>query len=640
MQNFESTKSSGDLSRNYLNGTIPKEWGSTKLVTISLHGNRLTGSIPIEITNISTLLELNLEANQFSGNLSLLGNLTQIQRLWIEGNGFSGPIPSGISNLENLIDLRISDLRGSVLSTFPLLEKMTKLQILIMRNCNIIGDLPEYLVKMTSLRDNLDLSFNKLTGQIPVTYAALSKVTNIYLTGNLLNGSVPSWIENAKSIDISYNNLNITSRGSETCSNGNRNLFGNSITNGSGEDACLGDHTCSTMSYNLHINCGGQEVIINGIRYEDDSDTGGGARFIWKGKRNWAVITTGNFLTNDGGGKYLPSSNSLPFIENVALYKSARASPISLTYYGFCLLNGNYTVVLHFAEIVFIDGETYSSLGRRVFDIYIQRELVKEDFNIAEEAGGIGKAITKNFTVVVSSNTLEIRLSWTGKGTTSIPSRSVYGPLISAITVKSDNPPPSDNRSVRAVVGIVVAVTVVIILVFSILWWKGCLRKKSSLERELKGLKLRTSIFTLRQIKVATNNFDEVNKIGEGGFGPVYKAQLLKQKGDLMELVDRRLGSKFNKEEALVMIKVGLLCTQVTTTLRPTMSAVVSMLEGRSVVEEVVTETSEVLDEKRMEAMRQYYHLLSMQVPWTASSTSASDLYPTHLDSSYLDKRN
>ncbi|KAK8469460.1 hypothetical protein PHAVU_005G079733 [Phaseolus vulgaris] len=487
-----------DLSRYYLNGTIPKEWGSTKLVTISLHGNRLTSSIPIEITNISTLLELNLEANQFSGNLSLLGNLTQIQRLllssnnftgelpvtlaklselkdflirdnqfsgkipdfiqnwislttlWIEGNGFSGPIPSGISNLENLIDLRISDLRGSVPSTFPLLEKMTKLQI-------------------------LDLSFNKLTGQIPVTYAALSKVTNIYLTGNLLNGSVPSWIENAKSIDISYNNLNITSRGSETCSNGNRNLFGNSITNGSGEDACLGDHTCSTMSYNLHINCGGQEVIINGIRYEDDSDTGGGARFIWKGKRNWAVITT---------------------------------------------------VVLHFAEIVFIDGETYSSLGRRVFDIYIQRELVKEDFNIAEEAGGIGKAITKNFTVVVSSNTLEIRLSWTGKGTTSIPSRSVYGPLISAITVKSDNPPPSDNRSVGAVVGIVVAVTVVIILVFSILWWKGCLRKKSSLERELKGLELRTSIFTLRQIKVATNNFDEVNKIGEGGFGPVYKGCL------------------------------------------------------------------------------------------------------------------
>nr|XP_007149541.1 hypothetical protein PHAVU_005G078900g [Phaseolus vulgaris]ESW21535.1 hypothetical protein PHAVU_005G078900g [Phaseolus vulgaris] len=886
-----------DLSRNYLNGTIPTEWGSTKLDTIALLGNRLTGSIPTGITNISTLLNLNLEANQLSGNLSHLGSLTQIKRLLlssnnftgelpdtlaklsqltdfrirdnqfsgkipdffqnltnltilhIEGNGFSGPIPSGISNLENLTDLRISDLRGSEPSPFPVLSKMKNLNKLILRNCNIIGDLPKDLGDLTSLDDNLDLSFNKLTGQIPVTYAALlRKVNYIYLTGNLLNGPVPSsLIEYAKSIDISYNNLSITSHGSATCSQENTNLFGNSITNGSGADACLGDHTCSKMSYSLYINCGGEEVTINETRYEDDSDAGRAARFILKGMRNWVVSTTGNFMNNgnspnnDGGGKYLPSTNSLPSTKDAALYRTARASPISLTYYGFCLANGNYTVFLHFAEIVFIDGKTYSSLGRRVFNIYIQRKLVKEDFNIAEEAGGIGKPFTKNFTAVVSNNTLEIRFSWTGKGTTVLPSRSVYGPLISAITVLSDNPPPSNRSiSVGSVVGIVVAVAVVLILVLSILWWKGCLRKKSSLERELKGLELRTGLFTLRQIKVATNNFDEVNKIGEGGFGPVYKgclsdgtliavkllssksrqgnreflneigmisalqhpylvklygccvegdqllliyeymennslaralfgseefqikldwptrykicvgiarglaylheesrlkvvhrdikatnvlldkdlkpkisdfglakldeeenthistriagtygymapeyamhgyltdkadvysfgivvleivngknniihrqkeesfsildwAHLLKQKGDLMELVDRRLGSEFNKEEALVMIKVALLCTQVTTTLRPTMSAVVSMLEGRNVVEEVVTETSEVLDEKRMEAMRQYYHELSIEVPWTASSTSASDLYPTHLDSSYLDKRN
>jgi hypothetical protein len=32
-----------------------------------------------------------------------------------------------------------------------------------------------------------------------------------------------------------------------------------------------------------------------------------------------------------------------------------------------------------------------------------------------------------------------------------------------------------------------------------------------------------SGLFTLRQIKSATNNFDESFKIGEGGFGPVYK---------------------------------------------------------------------------------------------------------------------
>lgn len=29
--------------------------------------------------------------------------------------------------------------------------------------------------------------------------------------------------------------------------------------------------------------------------------------------------------------------------------------------------------------------------------------------------------------------------------------------------------------------------------------------------------------FTLKQLKAATNDFDYINKIGEGGFGPVYK---------------------------------------------------------------------------------------------------------------------
>uniref|UniRef100_A0A6N2LJH0 Protein kinase domain-containing protein n=1 Tax=Salix viminalis TaxID=40686 RepID=A0A6N2LJH0_SALVM len=40
---------------------------------------------------------------------------------------------------------------------------------------------------------------------------------------------------------------------------------------------------------------------------------------------------------------------------------------------------------------------------------------------------------------------------------------------------------------------------------------------------DLKGLDLKTGSLTLKQIKVATNNFDPANKIGEAGFGLVYK---------------------------------------------------------------------------------------------------------------------
>jgi len=56
-----------------------------------------------------------------------------------------------------------------------------------------------------------------------------------------------------------------------------------------------------------------------------------------------------------------------------------------------------------------------------------------KDFNIVEEAGGVGKGITREYDVDVDDGTLEIHLYWAGKGTTSIPDRGVYGPLISAI---------------------------------------------------------------------------------------------------------------------------------------------------------------------------------------------------------------
>lgn len=65
----------------------------------------------------------------------------------------------------------------------------------------------------------------------------------------------------------------------------------------------------------------------------------------------------------------------------------------------------------------------------------MQGKLVKQDFNIAEEGGGVGKTVIKKFTGVVTNNNLEIRFYWAGKGTTGIPKKGVYGPLISAISV-------------------------------------------------------------------------------------------------------------------------------------------------------------------------------------------------------------
>ncbi|XP_021894970.1 probable leucine-rich repeat receptor-like serine/threonine-protein kinase At3g14840 [Carica papaya] len=570
-----------DLHRNFLNGSIPKEWGALPLVNISLLGNRLTGPIPKEMGNITTLASLVVESNHLSGELPPeLGHLPNLQRVLLSSNNFSGeipeafanlislndfrisdnrftgkipnfiqnwtniekiamqatglvgPIPDTIATLEKLTDLRITDLTGPAAS-FPPLQNMTKMKTLILRSCNISGSIPGYLGDMTNLK-LLDLSFNKLSGEIPASASGLVRVDNLYLTGNMLSGSIPDWLlDGSEDVDLSFNNFTTPSSGaSSTCQQQNVNLFASSSNgNTSGVVRCLSGLRCQRTNFGLHINCGGRAVTINGnTTFLDDTDGAGPSRFIERS--NWGLSNTGNFLNDDrSSDTNIWSNSSVLSVKDPQLYMQARLSAITLTYYGFCMGNGNYTVNLHFAEIVFTADKTFNSLGRRVFDIYIQGKLVQKDFNIADKAGGVGKAIIKSFIAIVTNGTLEIRLYWAGKGTTGIPVRGVYGPLISAISVNPNFVPPAEPSSVsatsaNAAAGIVVAVVVVVLLVLGILWWKGCFRHKNTLGQDLIGLDLKTSSFTLWQICAATNNFDPANKIGEGGFGPVFKGEL------------------------------------------------------------------------------------------------------------------
>ena len=60
-----------------------------------------------------------------------------------------------------------------------------------------------------------------------------------------------------------------------------------------------------------------------------------------------------------------------------------------------------------------------------------------KDFDIEKEAQGVDKAVVRNFTAVVKNKILDIRFYWAGKGTKDVPKRGTYGPLISAISIKS-----------------------------------------------------------------------------------------------------------------------------------------------------------------------------------------------------------
>lgn len=126
-----------------------------------------------------------------------------------------------------------------------------------------------------------------------------------------------------------------------------------------------------TDRYSLHVNCGGRVRVVNGTTYEQDTEERGASNlFVGSG---WAFSSTGNFMDDDSDAdNYIAANTSILSMPSSELYTRARLSPIALTYYGLCMMNGNYTVKLHFAEIVFADGNTFMSLGKRLFHVYIQ----------------------------------------------------------------------------------------------------------------------------------------------------------------------------------------------------------------------------------------------------------------------------
>ncbi|KFK35729.1 hypothetical protein AALP_AA4G029100 [Arabis alpina] len=597
-----------DLSRSSLTGTIPTTLSRIPLAILSVTGNRLSGPVPSYLADITTLTDINLESNSFTGPLpsnlgnlrslnrlllsannitgripesfsnlknltdfridgnslsgkipDFIGNWTLLKRLDLQGTSMEGPIPASISNLKNLTDLRITDLRGPA-SSFPDLRNMTMIAQLVLRNCLIRGPIPDYIGSLTRIK-TLDLSSNMLNGTLGNIFEGLVDLNFLFLSNNSLTGPVPQSILGSKhSIDLSYNNF--TQPPSTSCNQLSVNLISSypSVTGNSVQWCLREDLPCpgEAEHSSLFINSGGGNTKIGKNTYAEDLSNQGPSTFSSVSER-WGYSSSGFFLGNSSASYLAQDRFNLINGSTPEYYKTARLAPQSLKYYGLCMRRGSYKVQLHFAEIMFSNDQSYSSIGRRYFDIYVQGNLLERDFNIAEKAGGVGKPFIRQIDdVQVNGSTLEIHLQWTGKGTNVIPTRGVYGPLINAITItpnfKVDTGKPLSNIAVAGIV--VAACAVFALLVIIILRLTGYLGGKEDDENEeLRGMDLQTGSFTLKQIKRATNNFDPENKIGEGGFGPVYKGVL----ADGTTIAVKQLSSKSKQGNREFVTEIGMI---------------------------------------------------------------------------------
>lgn len=256
--NFSSQLMVLDLRRNHFHGSIPTNFQeSNQLKNIALNGNQLQGSIPRTLLNCQQLEVLDLGNNFLTNEFpSWLENLQELQVLILKSNKFHGPIPG--FNSENpfpkvrIFDISYNNFSGKfpekIFTSFkammnqddhgeeeglPIYREMKDvdnnlyyrdslslvikgnemeisrvlitLSIIDLSSNNFVGDIPKLSIGNLKGLKLLNLSHNRIQGQIPSSLGELRKLESLDLSSNQLEGEIP-W-QLTKLTYISFLNL-------------------------------------------------------------------------------------------------------------------------------------------------------------------------------------------------------------------------------------------------------------------------------------------------------------------------------------------------------------------------------------------------------------------------------------------------
>ncbi|CAK7344966.1 unnamed protein product [Dovyalis caffra] len=337
---------------------------------------------------------------------------------------------------------------------------------------NLEGNLPKelgYLVNLTDMGQKVELSYlclppayviycsymtsNKFNGSIPDTYSNLVNLETFAIGGNNLSGPIPNyfgeWIKLTKLILLGNNFNGILPPKTLTLPK-LRTLMISDVSNPGislPEDKNISESLAYVdLSYNdfnvkcenikclglEDVNIGGEEVTIGKDHYHNDTST---ASFNRSPSEDWAYSFSGDYFWATINNSTLVRNSTCEVSSPEAkLQNNFRLAPVSLTYYGLCLRKGTYFVTPHFAETLFSKEEDNSRVGKRVFDVYIQKQNVMKDLNIKEIPGEQNEERKLRFRTTIHDGSLEIQFFWAGKGSLYNPP-AINGPLVSAISV-------------------------------------------------------------------------------------------------------------------------------------------------------------------------------------------------------------
>uniref|UniRef100_A0A6N2LMP4 Uncharacterized protein n=1 Tax=Salix viminalis TaxID=40686 RepID=A0A6N2LMP4_SALVM len=182
-----------DLSANNFSGLLPPRFGaSSKLRQLYLSRNKLQGPITMEFHDFYEIMALDLSHNDLTGRiLEWIGRLSNLRFLLLSHNNFEGEIPIQLCRLEQLtlIELSHNYLSGNILSwriSTPHFRSM-------MTSYDSISSSQQSFEFTTKNEiESLDLSYNKLEGEIPPQLTKLYSLEIFSVAHNNLSGKTPA----------------------------------------------------------------------------------------------------------------------------------------------------------------------------------------------------------------------------------------------------------------------------------------------------------------------------------------------------------------------------------------------------------------------------------------------------------------
>ncbi|KAJ4710133.1 Receptor protein kinase [Melia azedarach] len=187
----------------------PCQWSHVKcsqnkrVTHIQISNQNLSGSLPLDLRNLSSLTVLEVADNQLSGPIPSLSGLSSLQELAFDKNNFSYMPPDFFKGLESLQSISLD---YNPLSSWEIpasLKDAMGLRSFSANQAGLSGTIPDFLGGDTFPGlIHLHLAINNLEGQIPWSFSK-SSIQTLWLNGQAsntkLNGSL-SVLQNMTSL--------------------------------------------------------------------------------------------------------------------------------------------------------------------------------------------------------------------------------------------------------------------------------------------------------------------------------------------------------------------------------------------------------------------------------------------------------